>query len=70
VFDVQKVSQAVPDSIKENVFHGNFQWKKVRGEAKITPLQAYCISLACDTALWTRITFTRVLFQLRVLFCL
>jgi hypothetical protein len=25
VFDVQKVSQAVPDSIKENVFHGNFQ---------------------------------------------
>jgi hypothetical protein len=38
----------------------------MRGEAKVTLLQAYCISLPCDTALWTRIIFTQVLFRLSV----
>jgi hypothetical protein len=42
----------------------------MRGEATVTLLQAYCISLPRDTALWTRIVFTRVLFRLRVSFCL
>jgi hypothetical protein len=36
----------------------------------VTLLQAHCISLPHDTAPWTSIVFTRVLSQLRVLFCL
>jgi hypothetical protein len=36
-------------------------WKKMRGEAVTLP-KAYCISLARDTALWTYIDFTRVIF--------
>jgi hypothetical protein len=40
----------------------------MRREAKVTLLKAYCISLPCDTTLWTRIVFTRLLFLLRVLF--
>jgi hypothetical protein len=45
------------------------QWK-MRGEAKVTLLQAYCISLPYDTVLWTCTVFTRVLFRLRVSFWL
>jgi hypothetical protein len=33
-------------------------------------LKAYCISLPCDTLLWLCTVFTRVFFQLHVLFCL
>jgi hypothetical protein len=42
----------------------------MRGEAKLTLPQAYYISLPRDTALLTRIVFTRLLFRLLVLFCL
>jgi hypothetical protein len=42
----------------------------MRGEAKVTILQAYCISLPHNTVLWTRTVFTRVLSQLHVSFCL
>jgi hypothetical protein len=34
----------------------------MKGEAKVTLLEGCCISLPCDTALWTRIVFTWVFF--------
>jgi hypothetical protein len=42
----------------------------MRGEAKVTLPQAYCISLPHGTVLWTLIVFTWVLFRLSVSFCL
>jgi hypothetical protein len=39
----------------------------MRGAANVTLLQVYHISVPCDTTLWTRIVFTRVLFRLHVL---
>jgi hypothetical protein len=44
--------------------------KEMRGEAKVTLPQAHCIILPHDTALWTCIFFTRVLFRRRVSFYL
>jgi hypothetical protein len=46
------------------------QWGKMRRDAKVTRLQAFCFSLPHVTALWTHIAFTRVLFRLCVSFCL
>jgi hypothetical protein len=40
------------------------------GEAKVTLPKTYCISLLCDTVLWTCTIFTPVLFRLCVSFCL
>jgi hypothetical protein len=37
----------------------------MKGEAKVTHPKAYCITLPCDTMLWTHTVFTQVLFRLR-----
>jgi hypothetical protein len=44
--------------------------KEDDGEANVTLLQAYWISLPHDITLWTRTVFTQVHFWLRVSFCL